>query len=326
MRSLLALRRTALASVVANVGIVVTGGAVRLTGSGLGCPTWPRCTDDSYAATPAMGISGAIEFGNRMLTFVVGLAAVLGVVAALRHRGYAHPTDRRRVVRLAVLVLLGVCAQALLGGLTVRTQLNPDVVGGHFLLSMGLIAAAYGFWRATKRRGGTAVRPAAAPPAAGQPLPRPVRVLAWVLTTTSLAVVVAGTLVTGSGPHAGDAAAARNGLDPELVAQVHADLVFLLASLTVAAWLALRAAGARDAAVRAAWLLGIIAAQGLVGAVQYATGLPVLLVGTHLAGACAVWLATLFLHSAVGAARRTGHDELYAQQPRQLTHPVAAQP
>ena len=274
------LRGAALASVIVNVGIVITGGAVRLTGSGLGCPTWPRCTDDSYTPKAALGINGVIEFGNRQLTFVVGLVAVAGIVLALLHR-----PRRKRLVRLALLVFLGVGAQGLIGGLAVRTHLNPDVVGGHFLVSVGLIAAAYAFWRATAESDGP-VRAT---------VPRPLRTLAATLTAVSLAVIVVGTMVTGSGPHAGDAGAARNTLNPESISQVHADLVFLLIGLAVASWFALRAVGARDAAVRAAWLLGIVAAQGLIGFVQYLTNLPAVLVGAHMAGACAVWLATLGL-------------------------------
>jgi heme a synthase len=272
------LRGTALASVIINVGIVITGGAVRLTGSGLGCPTWPQCTGDSYVPTAAMGINGAIEFGNRTLTFVVSLIAVAGLVLA-----YLDRPRRRRLVRLSALVLLGVLAQALIGGLTVRSHLNPDVVGGHFLISIGLIAAAFAFWRAT----GESDQPAH--PA----VPVPLGGLAWVLTGASLAVITVGTLVTGSGPHAGDAGAARNNLNPQTFAQIHADLVFLLIGLAIATWFAVRSVAARAATVRVSWLIGIIAAQGLIGFVQYFTNLPAILVGAHMAGACAVWLATL---------------------------------
>jgi cytochrome c oxidase assembly protein subunit 15 len=129
---------------VANVGIVITGGAVRLTGSGLGCPTWPTCTDASYVPTGAMGVHGAIEFGNRTLTFVLAAVAIAAFVLALRE----HPR-RSRVVRLSVLSGLGIPAQALVGGLTVLTHLNPWVVGLHFLASMAVIAATYAFWRST---------------------------------------------------------------------------------------------------------------------------------------------------------------------------------
>jgi heme a synthase len=274
------LRRVAYASIVANVLIVITGGAVRLTGSGLGCPTWPGCTEDSYVPTAAMGVHGVIEFGNRLITLAVALVAVLGVVAAWRQR-----PRRPRVTRLAVAVFLGIPAQGVVGGITVLTGLNPWIVGGHFLVSMAVIAAAYAFWRATGESDEPS-RPA---------VPAPLRTLALLVAATSAAVLVAGTVVTGSGPHAGDEDARRTGLDPATVSQVHADLVILLLGLVVATWFAMRAVGATLAAVRAAWLIGIVLAQGVVGAVQYAFGLPAVVVGLHMAGACAVWLATLAL-------------------------------
>jgi heme a synthase len=273
-----ALCRVAYASVVANVIIVITGGAVRLTGSGLGCPTWPGCTEDTYVPTAAMGVHGVIEFGNRVFTLVVALVAVLGVVAAWRQR-----PRRPRVTRLAVAVFLGIPAQGIVGGITVLTDLNPWVVGCHFLVSMAVIAAAYAFWRATGESDEPA-RPA---------VPAPLRALALLVAATSATVLVAGTVVTGSGPHAGDEDARRTGIDPATVSQVHADLVVLLLGLVVATWFAMRAVGATVAAVRVAWLTGIILAQGVVGVVQYVTGLPAAVVGLHMAGACAVWLATL---------------------------------
>jgi heme a synthase len=274
------LRRVAYASIVANVLIVITGGAVRLTGSGLGCPTWPGCTEDSYVPTAAMGVHGVIEFGNRLITLVVALVAVLGVVAAWRQR-----PRRPRVTRLAVAVFLGIPAQGIVGGITVLTGLNPWIVGCHFLVSMAVIGAAYAFWRAT----GESDEPARAT------VPPPLRALTFLVAATSAAVLVAGTVVTGSGPHAGDEDARRTGLDPTTVSQVHADLVVLLLGLVAATWFAMRAVGATLAAGRAAWLIGIMLAQGVVGVIQYATGLPAIVVGLHMAGACAVWLATLSL-------------------------------
>jgi cytochrome c oxidase assembly protein subunit 15 len=279
-----ALRRVAFAAIVANVGIVITGGAVRLTGSGLGCPTWPRCTADSFVATEPMGINGAIEFGNRMLTFAVGLVAVLGVLAVLM-----QPTRPRRALPLALLVLAGIPAQALIGGLTVLTDLNPWVVGCHFLVSMLIIAAAFGFWRAAGGRHR----------ATGWAAPGALRGLAAATVVASAAVLVLGTVVTGSGPHAGDSNVRRTGLDPEAVSHLHADAVFLLVGLTIGLWLATRATGgpARAALV----LLGVELAQGAIGFVQYFTDLPVLLVGAHMAGACAVWLAALAAYAASAA-------------------------
>ena len=270
----------ALASLVANVLIVVTGAAVRLTGSGLGCPTWPQCTaDGSYTTTAAMGVHGAIEFGNRLLTFALVAVALAGFVVALLQR-----PRRRSLVLLSGGVLLYIPGQAIVGGVTVLTDLNPWVVGLHFLLSIALIAVTYAFWRRVDEGDGlnrTVV-------------PSPIRWLAGLITLVSAAVIVLGVVVTGSGPHAGDADAKRNGLDPERISQIHADLVFLLIGLSVALWFALRAVPASPSAVRAAGILVLVElSQGLIGFVQYFTGLPVLLVGAHMLGAGLVWVATL---------------------------------
>jgi cytochrome c oxidase assembly protein subunit 15 len=283
------LRRLALASLLANVGLVVTGGAVRLTGSGLGCPTWPRCTDASYVTTSQMGAHGVIEFGNRSLTFVVGLLALACVIAA----GCQQP--RRRPLTLwSALVLAGIPAQAVIGGITVLTKLNPWVVGFHFLASMAVIAAAYQLW----------VRTAGAP--AGAALPRPLSALTRLTAVTAAAVLAVGTVVTGSGPHAGDAGARRTGLDPQEISQLHVDLVFLLLGLSVALWYALRAVNAPVVARRAAgWLITVELAQGVVGFVQYFTHLPVLAVGLHMLGASAVWVAMLAVLEATRPAPAT---------------------
>jgi cytochrome c oxidase assembly protein subunit 15 len=287
-------RRLALASLTANVAIVVSGGAVRLTDSGLGCPTVPACTADSLVPTAELGVHGAIEFGNRMFTFVVGALALAAFLAAW-HRRPRH----RGLVRPAALVLVGIPAQAVVGAVTVLTDLNPWVVGCHFLVSMGVIAAGYALWR----RAGA---PAGAAAGAGARL----RGLAWVLVAAAAAVLALGTVVTGSGPHAGDAAARRTGLDLETVAQLHTDAVFLLLGLTVAAWFAARAVAAPAAGRAAGILLAVVLGQGLIGAVQYLTDLPKLLVGAHLLGASLVWVATLGLLHATGvrAAPPAGHD------------------
>jgi len=273
-----ALRGVALASLIANVGILITGGAVRLTGSGLGCPTWPRCTAESYVPNGAMGIHGVIEFTNRTFTSVVSVLAVAGLAIAVLQK-----PRRTRVIRLATLVLLGIPAQIVLGGITVRTHLNPWAVASHFLLSIAIIAAAYAFWRSTAETDDPA-RPT---------VERPLRGLAGALLVVAGVAISLGTVVTGSGPHAGDENARRTGLDPAAVTQLHADAVFVLIGLAVATWFAFRAAGARHQATTAAWLIGVLLAQGLVGYAQYATGLPAALVGVHLAGAAAVWIAAL---------------------------------
>ena len=273
-------RQITLFNLAANIGIVITGGAVRLTGSGLGCPTWPKCTEDSYHATAELGINGAIEYSNRVLSVMVGIIAVLTVVALWR-------TPHRR---LALAVLGGVLLQGLIGGLTVRFDLSPYFVGPHFLFSMVLFALAYQLWRRTSP-----------PPSRTEPQLRP---LAIVVTIVSAAVLMVGVVVTGSGPHAGDAKAVRTGLDPEMISQLHVDVVFLMVGLTVA-----YAIVARSTRRTALVLLGILLAQGLIGFVQYFTGLPVILVGAHVAGACAVWVATLRLLPATAPARPTALEQ-----------------
>ncbi|HEY6747652.1 MAG TPA: COX15/CtaA family protein [Mycobacteriales bacterium] len=272
-------RRLAVASVAANAAIVVTGGIVRLTGSGLGCPTWPTCTDASFTPTAAYAEHGVIEFANRMLTFVLTAVVLVTLLAVLR-------SGRRSLLPLAIASFLGIPAQAVLGGITVLTGLNPWTVAAHFLLSMGILAVTTTLaWRAYRPdgRARAAVNPSLV-------------TLVRVLTGVTLAVLAIGTVVTGSGPHAGDADVPRTGFDPETVSQLHADAVMLLVGLTVAALLWLRGSKAPPAATRAAAiLLAVELAQGLIGFVQYFTGLPVVLVAVHLAGACAVWIAALRL-------------------------------
>ncbi|HSV67190.1 MAG TPA: COX15/CtaA family protein [Mycobacteriales bacterium] len=287
------LRRLTLATLVANVGIVVTGGAVRLTGSGLGCPTWPRCTDDSYVPSRALAGHGLIEFGNRTLTSVL-VAVTLATLAATL---LAVPR-RLPLVRLAVVAFLGIPAQIVLGGVTVLTDLNPWVVMLHFLLSAALIAVSLVLWQRARE-------PSDAP--ASSPVVRRELVLAGRLVVALAgATLVLGAVVTGSGPHAGDAAAPRTGLDPGLVSQVHADVVMLLIGLSIGVWVGLRASRAPAAAVRAAGLLvAVEAAQGLVGFTQYFTKLPALLVGLHMLGACLVWVGAIRMLLATRARAAT---------------------
>ena len=305
-----ALRRAALASVIVNVGIVLTGATVRLTGSGLGCPTVPKCTDESYVTTAEMGVHGVIEFGNRMLSIVVGLVALLAVASAVAQR-----PRRGRTLRWSVVVLAMVVAQGLVGASTVRTDLNPWIVAGHFLGSIALIAAAYTLWR---QAGGG--------PAYAWTPPAPVRALGLLVTAASVAVLTLGTVVTGSGPHAGDENARRNGLDLGAVTQLHADSVFLLIGLSLGLWFALRATGGPTRAATA--LLVVELSQGLIGFVQYATDLPVLLVGAHVTGACAVWLATLTTLSAAAprVTRPPVAPPAEVDLPEALTRPARGRP
>ena len=273
--------RVALVNLVANGAIVVTGGAVRLTGSGLGCPTWPRCTDESFVATPELAGHGAIEFGNRLLTFVLAAAAVALVVVVFR-------SARRDLRPLAVLAFLGIPAQALLGGVTVLTGLNPWTVAAHFLLSSVLVAVSTVLWLRSRE------------PGVGQPVVRrPLALLVGGIAAVTAVVLALGTVVTGSGPHSGDLdgsgqpSGGRMGFDPETISQVHADVVFLLVGLTVAMLVALYATDAPGRVTRAARdLLVVQLVQGLVGFAQYFTGLPVVLVLLHMLGAVLVTVLT----------------------------------
>ena len=263
-----ALPRWAVASLVGNVGIVVTGGLVRLTGSGLGCPTWPRCTEDSFVSHPELGVHGAIEFGNRLLTFVLIVIAVLTFVSALRYRdpNRSDRAGRRRDLRwLAGAMALGIPAQGVIGGLTVLTGLNPYLVGLHLLLSMGLISLAVWLVRLTRHR---TPRPVHGPLAV---LPRVTLALLWV-------AVVIGTILTGSGPHAGDSRVPRNGLDGLLLTNLHSAAVFATVAGTVVCLALLRGRAA-------ALLLGVEVVQAGIGITQYQLGLPIGLVALHLLGA-----------------------------------------
>ena len=287
------MRPAAVASLLANIGIVVTGGVVRLTGSGLGCPTWPQCSEGSFVPHRALGVHSAIEFGNRMLTFVVAAVAITTLVLAWR---YGRPA----VLRLAVLLALGVPAQAVIGGVTVLTDLNPWIVSLHLLVSLAMVSVAV----VLVRRVGEGDGPAR------DLVPRGVALLARAVFVVGWVVLYVGTAVTGSGPHAGDADAPRNGLDPAALSQLHSDMVFLLLGLTVAAVLVMRGAAAPARAARAAVaLLAVEMAQALIGFVQYFTGLPVVLVAFHLLGAAVVSAALAWLLVSVRTRDDVGAPE-----------------
>jgi cytochrome c oxidase assembly protein subunit 15 len=276
-----AISRLALANVVANGAIIVTGGVVRLTGSGLGCPTWPRCTEESFVTTPELAGHGVIEFGNRLLTFVLTAVAVALLVAVLR-------SPRRDLRPLAVLAFLGIPAQAAIGGVTVLTGLNPWTVAIHFLVSVVLTAVATVLWLRSRE------------PGVGRPLVRrPIALLVGGIAAVTAAVLVLGTIVTGSGPHSGDVdgndvpTGDRMGFDIELVSQLHADVVFLLVGLTIALLVALYATDSPGRVRRAARdLLVVQLLQGVIGFVQYFTHLPVVLVLLHMLGAVLVTVFT----------------------------------
>lgn len=261
------LRRLTVANLVANMVIIWTGALVRLTKSGLGCPTWPQCEPGSYIPLPESGLHGAIEFGNRLLTFV--LAAIALATAVLAWRAWRERRAPLRLFELSIGVGLGIIAQAVIGGVSVRTQLDPWVVGLHMVVSVVLILVCLEMVRLTFR--------AAPVPASG--IMYTLSRLTFALGMVSIAL---GVVVTGSGPHAGDGAAARNGFDPELTAKIHAWSVWLLVAFTVVglvlAW--------SDAALRRIWLvlLAVELLQGAIGYVQYFTSLPLGVVLAHMVG------------------------------------------
>jgi cytochrome c oxidase assembly protein subunit 15 len=267
------LRGWAWASIVANCVLVVTGGVVRLTDSGLGCPTWPRCTDQSFTPHGEYNIHSAIEFSNRMLTYVLVAVAVGTFVAAWQ-------SGRRDLRRLALVMALGIPAQAVIGGITVLTHLNPWIVSLHLLCSLAIIGVAVLFLQRVDRP---------APVVADRGPLGPVVGLAWAMFASTWAVLYVGTVVTGAGPHAGDTRSARNGLSPLQVSQLHADLVFLFVGLTVGLLFAVVAARLpRPARSAVVVLLLVEVAQAAVGFVQYFTHLPVALVGVHMLGAAVI--------------------------------------
>ena len=253
--------------------LVVTGGAVRLTGSGLGCPTWPECTEGSYTpvahqAEPQLNVW--IEFGNRLLTFVLVIASVAVVVAVIR-------SNRKDLRGLAMGQFLGIFGQGILGGVTVLTDLNPIPVAGHLLLSIILIAGAASLY---SRRYESAIFVKASPLT---------NKLALAHIAISFLVIVLGTIVTGSGPHAGDAQAKRFGFDIRTVAWMHADAVIFLLGLTLAFYVAMGTSVRTKKAIKMFTVIAL--AQGAIGYIQYFTGIPEILVAAHLLGATLVWIA-----------------------------------
>ncbi|GAA3910180.1 COX15/CtaA family protein [Streptomyces gulbargensis] len=276
------LRRAALSVVVMSVVIIVTGGTVRLTGSGLGCDTWPKCTDDSLFATPEQGLHGAIEFGNRLLTYVLSAAVGWAIVAARSTKPW-----RRGLTRLGWAQFWVVVLNAVLGGITVRLELNPWTVAAHFVAANLLLTVAVITWQRT-REGDTAPRPR---------VPGPVRKLSWAITGVSALLIVLGTGVTGSGKHAGDSSEVpRMPWDWTAAAHVHAIAAWVVCALAVAMWLVLRVVDAPDdTRARARDLLLVLLAQGAIGYVQYFTGVPELLVGLHMLGSSLMWIAVLRL-------------------------------
>lgn len=278
-------RALAWASLLANALLIVTGGAVRLTGSGLGCPTWPRCTDESWTNTPEMGIHGVIEFGNRLLTFLLVVIALLTFLSVWRLRA-RYPLFRT----LALAIGVGIILQAVIGGITVRTGLNPWIVGIHLVLSAFLVAIAAVLVNRTRR---ASLEQVAIGERAGQVTGREgggARMLGVVLAASAFLAIYLGTLVTGTGPHSGDAGEVmRLTFDPYLITRVHVVPVYLFTGATIlglvaAFWLRWPAAVRRVLVV----LTVLVAAQAGIGYYQFFNGVPVLAVGLHMAGAAAL--------------------------------------
>ena len=269
--------------VVFQSGLVLTGGLVRLTKSGLGCPTWPECTPGSYKPT-ANQVEGQlhawIEFGNRLLTFFLIASIIAAIILALRW-GRSR-SDKKIVYALALIQFLGIIAQILLGGITVLTHLNPFAVALHFLLSIVLISATLSLRQRMLNK-----------PRAASSVFTPL--IGKVLLLIGAVVVILGTGVTGTGPYAGDSQAKRFRIDWILIAKAHALSVFLLIALVLFLIVKIRRYENQDLdriiPPKLYILLVAILAQGVVGAIQYFNGLPQLVVAFHLLGSALVWLA-----------------------------------
>jgi len=257
--------------------LIVTGGSVRLTGSGLGCPTWPECTPGSYVpvANQAEGqLHAWIEFGNRLLTFVLLICALAVVTFSVRVSKNA--ANKERVRSLAALQILGIFGQGMLGGVTVLTDLHPLTVAAHYLLSILLIAGAISLRYEL----------------IGTPVEKTTGLISFLMPIfvwLTFLVLVAGTIVTGSGPHAGDEKAQRFGFDPQVVSWLHADLVIALIVLAVMLLLIAHQSGMSLLVRRIGIFLLIAFSQGIIGYIQYFTGLPEALVAAHLIGSTLVW-------------------------------------
>jgi len=253
--------------------IVLTGGAVRLTASGLGCPTWPQCTADSFVTTPEMGIHGIIEFGNRLLFFVIQIIAIITFLLIVRMR-----RERRDLFWLALIPCFSIVLQAILGGITVLTNLNPYVVGLHFLVSVVLVVLAATFvYRVYYGRGGGPVI-----------VPRWFLLLTHATSAFVAIAVILGIITTGSGPHAGDGGAARNGLDSELLQHLHSWPAYAAFASTVLLVVGAFRVGSPLLKRFTVLLIAIEVAQIAVGLTQARLGLPEPLVAAHMVLACAL--------------------------------------
>lgn len=275
--------------------LVGTGGAVRLTASGLGCPTWPKCTEGSFVTTPEMGINGIIEFGNRTLFFVLQIVALIALLFVLKLR-----KERPDLFVLAIIPACSVLLQAVVGGITVLSGLNPYVVGLHFVLSVVLVVFAAVFvFRCYATPG-----------------PRSLAVPRWFATTSHVTsffvavTIIVGILTTGSGPHAGDHGSARNNLPSELMQHVHSWPAYITLGLTVILVVAAWTGGIASPRTALTWLFVVEGLQIIVGVTQARTGLPGVLVGAHMVLACvlAAVMAVVVLQLKQAAATEAAVD------------------
>ncbi len=293
------MRRLALAGVIANTVIMSTGAAVRLSASGLGCPDWPQCSTADIVASKNAGqtlLNTWIEFGNRLLNFPLVVIAVLIFVAAWRFRpdgpapGTPDTGRRRDLVRLGAAQPLGVLAQAVIGGIVVLTKLSPAAVSVHFLVSAAVVAAAVALHMRCTEIASTSGESQTVT------VRRDLRLMATALVAVTGVMLAAGTVVTGTGPLAGDAGVPRYQLPLEGITQLHADVGWLLAGLSIALVLGLQLSGAPRRAVWAGWImLAALGLQGVIGYTQYFTHLPAGLVWVHVTGSVLVWIAVLRL-------------------------------
>ena len=280
------IRRLSVLSLIGQTVLVVTGGAVRLTASGLGCPTWPRCTDESLVNTPEMGIHGFIEFGNRMLTFALAAVAALMLVYLWNLR-----KERRDLFMLALGLLASIPAQAIIGGITVLSNLNPWVVGLHFLVSMALVVLATLLVNRAFGRTGRFMNQVL------PTLPSVARPVMLAVAVFSAIAVMLGVVVTGAGPHAGDADAPRNDLDWDLFSHIHAVPAYLITAGTLfAVYLVVRHKIGGPFRTASFLLLAVTLLQAVIGFTQYYNGIPALLVGAHMLA------AALLMSAATNAA------------------------
>lgn len=281
-------RAIAAAVILTQGGIAVTGAIVRVTASGLGCPTWPQCFPGSFTPVPHAEVAvihQAVEFGNRMVTFLVVLTAALAVLAVTRAR------RRREVLVYAWLMPASTVVQAVIGGITVLTGLLWWTVAIHLLASMTMVwLAVLLYVKIGEPDDGVLIRRA----------PKPLRQLTFVSAVVLALILVTGTLVTGAGPHAGDksldAPVPRLEVEVTTLVHLHSSLLIAYLGLLVGMGFGLLAVRApRRVRVRLAVTLVVAAAQGLVGVVQFYTGVPAVLVATHVAGAAACTAATAAL-------------------------------